>query len=133
MRTATVKRQQVDDQAVLALLDAHAAERGGRVVIEEVNGRWRAGFVVQDDLGEGAIELSGSGRDRPAALHQLLVRTADALERSARLAEDEAEMLERAGRSDESAAERCAADRARQAAQLGRSYAEEWPEQARSE
>jgi len=39
MRTATVKRQQVDDQAVLALLDAQAAERGGRVVIEEVNGR----------------------------------------------------------------------------------------------
>jgi len=111
----------------MALLDAHAAERGSRVAVQQVDGHWRAGFVVPDDLGESVIELSGSGPDPPAALHDLLIRTAEALETSAGLAEEHAEMLERAGRSDDAAWERRGADRSRQAAQRARSYAVEWP------
>ena len=114
----------------MALLDAQAVERGGRVAVEQVDGRWRAGIVVPDDLGEAVIELSGDGPDAPSALHQLLIRTAEALERSAGLAEEHAAKLEQVGRSDDAAWERRAANRARQAARRARLYAEESPEQS---
>ena len=123
-------RKHANDEAITVLLDAHAAERGGRVVVEQVDGHWRAGFLIPDDLGESVIALSGSGPDPQAARRQLLIRTAEALERSASLAMQHAERLERAGRNDDAGRERRAAKHARQAAERARLYAEGKPEQA---
>ena len=41
-----LKRVELNEEAVMALLEAHAAERGGRLAVERVDGRWRAGFVL---------------------------------------------------------------------------------------
>ena len=86
MRTAIVKRRNLNEEAVMALLEAHAAERGGTVAVERVDGHWRAGFVLPDDLGESVVALAAEGPDASAACRELLIRTAEALETSARLA-----------------------------------------------
>ena len=135
MQTAILKREVVNDDVVTALLDEHAAERGGRLAVERVDGHWRAGFVVRDDLGEAVIELPVEGPDPSAARRELLIRLAETLEASARLAVRTVEALEMSadvadhlaarheaiGRSPAAARERRAADRARQAARRARS------------
>jgi hypothetical protein len=62
----------------------------------------------------------------------ILSRTAAALETSAALAEDHADRHALAGRNDDAAQERQAADRARQAARRARSRAEQWLERTAS-
>ena len=136
-----LKREELNDHAVMALLDEHAAERGGRLAVEPIDGRWRAGFAVPDDLGESVIARPVEGPDPPAARRELLIQMAEALETSARLATRTAEALEMSadladrhaarheltGRSDDVARERSAANRARQAAQRARSQAQGSP------
>ena len=86
MPTAIVKRRHPNEEAVMALLEAHAAERGGTVAVERVDGHWRAGFVLPDDLGESVVALPAEGPDPSAARRELLIRTAEAFETSTRLA-----------------------------------------------
>ena len=61
----------LSDEAVAALLKALAAEHGGRVAIEHVDGHWRAGFAVRDELGEIVIRLSVDAPDRAAVMRKL--------------------------------------------------------------
>jgi len=62
---------------LVARLNAEAARRGGKVAVERVDGHWRAGFVVRDDLGENVILLEVSGPDRDSALRRLTELAAD--------------------------------------------------------
>ena len=137
MWTAMLKSEQLTDEVVMALLDEHAVELGGRLAVERVDGRWRAGFVVLDGVGESVIALPAEAPHPTAARRELLIRAAEALEMSARLAIRTAEALEMsanvadheaarhelAGRSDDAVRERQAADRARQASHRARSRA----------
>jgi hypothetical protein len=75
------------------------------------------GERVIDHTRRGAKPLSG-----------VLTRMADALDRTASLADEHAIRREKAGRSDDAAAEREAAKRARTAAQRARSQAAQWLE-----
>lgn len=136
MRTAMLKSEQLNDEAVMALLREHAVELGGRLAVEPIDGRWRAGFVVLDGVGESVITLPAEGPHPSAARRELLIRaaeahemsahlairTAEALEMSASVADHEAARHELAGRSDDAARERVVADRARQASQRARSH-----------
>jgi hypothetical protein len=67
---------------------------------------------------------------RAAELASVLRRTAVTLEQSAALADAHAERYEQAKRNDDAAQERRVADRAREAARMARSHAEEWLELA---
>jgi hypothetical protein len=136
MRTAMLKPEQLNDEAVMALLDEYAVEPGGRLAIERIDGRWRAGFAVLDDVGESVIALPAEGPYPSAARWELFmraaealeasarlaIRTAEALEMSARVADQEATRHEFAGRSDDAARERHVADRARRASRRARSH-----------
>jgi hypothetical protein len=133
-----LKREELNDDAVVALLYEHAAERAGKLAVERVDGHWRAGFVVPNDLGESVIELPTEGPDPSAARRELLIRAAEAAQTSARLAIRTAAALEKsadvadqhaarhelAGRSDAAARERRTADRARHASLRARSHAQ---------
>jgi hypothetical protein len=65
---------------------------------------------------------------RAAQLASVLSRTAVTLEQSAALADAHAERHEQAKRNDDAAQERRVAGRAREAARMARSHAEEWLE-----
>ena len=95
---------------------ARLERRWGDLV--ERNGADRAVHEARDTIAlihEGAQRLSSR-----------LSETATALEMSAVLAGEHAQRREEAGRSDDAAEERHAADRARAAARRARSQAEEW-------
>jgi hypothetical protein len=83
-----------------------------------------------DPPGDAAERLVGEACVRAAELALVLRRTAVTLEQSAALADAHAERYEQAGRSDDAARERRVADRAREAARMARSHAEEWLELA---
>jgi hypothetical protein len=80
--------------------------------------------------GAAAERVVGETRVRAAQLASVLRRTAVTLEQSAALADAHAERYEQAKRSDDAAQERRAAGRAREAARMARSHAEEWLEVA---
>jgi hypothetical protein len=80
--TVSVDRRHRSDEMVVALLDAEAAKRGGRLVVEPVDviepdGRWRAGFVEPDDLGELVIREATYGPDPTTVMRELLERVAE--------------------------------------------------------
>jgi len=65
-----------DDEILTALLEAEAARRAAKLAVGFVDGRWRAGFVVQDDLGELVIELGAYAPTCVEALETLAERVA---------------------------------------------------------
>lgn len=75
----------------------------------------RAGNVLVTRAQQGARELS-----------QIMSRTADALEKSAHLADQHAQRREQAEQGDDAAEERRVADQTREAARQARSNAEQW-------
>jgi hypothetical protein len=77
-----------------------------------------------------AEPVVGETRVRAAQLASVLSRTAVTLEQSAALADAHAERHEQAKRNDDAAQERRVAGRAREAARMARSHAEEWLELA---
>jgi hypothetical protein len=70
-------RQHLSDEGVAALLGAEAAKRGGRFVIELVDGHWRAGFAVSNGLGEIVIQQATYGPNPANAMRKLLGRAAE--------------------------------------------------------
>lgn len=82
---------------------------------EVVYGQTRAAERVTSHTRRGARQLT-----------TLLTRMADALDKSARLADEHATKRERAGRSDDAELERQAAQRARDSAEQARSHAAQW-------
>lgn len=102
-------------------------ERGGA----ELERRWAE--LVEHDPARGTTSAPRDAervtrRTRLSAdrLSGVLTHIADALERTACLADEHAERCERAKKSRAAADEREAARRAREAAQRARSQAEEW-------
>jgi len=94
----------------------------------ELERRW-AGLVEPAAVHRaGRAGQATMGRTWASAkqLGEVMSRTADALERSAELAEDHALRRERAGRMEDAAVERRAAERTREAAARARSEAKEW-------
>ena len=86
----------------------------------------------ESEAAEHALSAAGrvAAQIRESATHlsSVLSQTANVLEGTAALADAHAERMERAGRADAGAAERRAADRARQGAQRARLHAKEWLE-----
>ena len=76
----SVERRHRSDETVVALLDAEAAKRGGRLAIERVDGRWRVGFAVPDELGEIVIRQATAGPDPVRAMRKLLELVAESPE-----------------------------------------------------
>jgi hypothetical protein len=76
--------------------------------------------------GVAAERVAGETRVRAAELASVLRRTAVALEQSAALADAHAERYEQVKRSDDAVHERRVAGRAREAARIARSHAEDW-------
>jgi hypothetical protein len=83
-----------------------------------------------EPAGAAAERVVGETCVRAAQLASVLRRTAVTLEHSAALADAHAERYEQAKRADDAAHERRAALRAREAARMARSRAEEWLELA---
>ena len=79
-RDVSVDRRHRSDETVVALLDAEAAMRGGRLVVERVDGRWRAGFAVPDELGEIVIRQATNGPDPATTMRKLLELVAESPE-----------------------------------------------------
>jgi hypothetical protein len=77
--------------------------------------------------------LMSETRRRAKQLWMALSRTAEALDASAALAEEHGERRREGGHEEDAAAERSAAERAREAASRARSQAEEWLRISRGE
>jgi hypothetical protein len=70
----------LSNETVVALLDAEAAKRGGKLVTELVDGHWRAGFAVPDELAEIVIRQAADGPDPATAMRKLLELAAESPE-----------------------------------------------------
>jgi hypothetical protein len=81
----------------------------------EVHSEARTAELVMRHTRQGAKQASG-----------ILTQLAKTLDKSAGLADEHAQRREKAGRTDDAADERQAAERAREAAQRARRQAEEW-------
>jgi hypothetical protein len=73
----SVDRRHRSDDTVVALLDTEEAKCGGRLVIEPVDGCWRAGFGAPDELGEFVIREATYGPDSATAMRKLLELVAE--------------------------------------------------------
>jgi hypothetical protein len=78
--SVSVDVRHLSDETVVVLLDAEAAKRGGKLVTELVDGHWRAGFAVPDELGEIVIRQAADGLDPPTAMRKLLELAAESPE-----------------------------------------------------
>jgi hypothetical protein len=60
-----------DVREELAGLEERAGRSGLRLAVDHVDGHWRAGFLVTDELGESGFALHGGGPDDEAAVGAL--------------------------------------------------------------
>ncbi len=61
----------------LRRLEERAAKGGMTLAVGRIDGAWRAGFVVTNDLGESIFVLHASGPDEGTAVRRLAKLAAD--------------------------------------------------------
>ena len=78
-KTKSKPERTVDSEhrSELERLEERAAKGGMTLAVGQIDGSWRAGFVVTNDLGESIFVLHASGPDEGTAVRRLAKLAAD--------------------------------------------------------